>query len=89
MRFQVESIEHFHLVFLRLLETRLDRATWVVKGGVNLRAWFGSIRYSEDLDIDVIRGSVHGLTERVDKLLEAKAFRDLPRLRGAEPEPNQ
>lgn len=77
MRFQVESIEYFHLVFLRLLETRLDRANWVVKGGVNLRAWFGSVRYSEDLDIDAIRGSVHGLTERVDKLLEAKAFRDL------------
>ncbi|HLA77945.1 MAG TPA: nucleotidyl transferase AbiEii/AbiGii toxin family protein, partial [Vicinamibacteria bacterium] len=48
---------------------RLDRASWVVKGGVNLRAWFGSLRYSEDLDLDLVRGSVLSLREKVDKLL--------------------
>ena len=77
MRTQAQHIEYFHLVFLRLLESRLDRASWVVKGGVNLRAWFGSLRYSEDLDIDVVRGSVHRLTDKVDKALAAVAFRDL------------
>jgi predicted nucleotidyltransferase component of viral defense system len=74
---QIQRTEYFHLVFLRLLESRLDRASWVVKGGVNLRAWFGSLRYSEDLDIDAVRGSVHRLTDKVDKLLAAVAFRDL------------
>ncbi len=77
MRTQTQHIEYFHLVILRLLESRLDRGSWVVKGGVNLRAWFGSLRYSEDLDIDVVRGTVHGLTDKVDKALAAVAFRDL------------
>ncbi len=77
MRTPIEQIECFHLVFLRLLESRLDRASWVVKGGVNLRAWFGSLRYSEDLDIDIVRGSVHRLTEKIDKLVSSSAFRDL------------
>ena len=35
---------------------------------MSLRAWFGSRRYSEDLDIDVVRGQTHVLEEKVDKL---------------------
>lgn len=77
MRLQVQQIECFHLVLLRLLESRLDRATWAVKGGVNLRAWFGSLRYSADIDLDVFGGSVHGLREKIDKLLAANPFRDM------------
>ncbi len=60
-----------------MMETRVDRALWVVKGGVNLRGWFQSLRYSEDLDIDVLGGSTHTLRDRVDKLLAASALRDL------------
>ena len=60
-----------------MLESRLERKNWIVKGGVNLRAWFGSARYSEDLDLDLVRGSVHSVQERVDGALAAKAFRDL------------
>lgn len=78
----IQHIEYLHLVFLRLLESRMDRRSWVVKGGVNLRAWFGSLRYSEDLDIDVIRGTVFQLSEKIDKLLSAPALRDLLRLHG-------
>jgi predicted nucleotidyltransferase component of viral defense system len=59
------------------MESRIDRARWVVKGGVNLRAWFGSLRYSEDLDIDVVRGTSESLRERVDQLLAAKTFREM------------
>lgn len=77
MRPPIQHVECFHLVLLRLLESRVDRATWVVKGGVNLRAWFGSLRYSEDLDLDVVRGSSHALRERVDKLLASTVFRDM------------
>jgi predicted nucleotidyltransferase component of viral defense system len=62
---------------LSLLARRIDRAGWVVKGGVNLRAWFGSRRYSEDLDIDAVRGQPHVLEEKVDKLLESRPFVDL------------
>jgi predicted nucleotidyltransferase component of viral defense system len=84
MRSLLQHVECFHLIFLRMLEVRLARAQWVVKGGVNLRAWFGSLRYSEDLDIDVLRGSAHSLREKVDKLLESAAFRDLLAAQGLE-----
>lgn len=76
-RSHIQHIECFHLVLLRLLEVRIDRATWVIKGGVNLRAWFGSRRYSEDLDIDVVRGQRHTLTEKFDKLLGSSALTSL------------
>ena len=84
MRLPIQLVECFHLVLLRMLESRVERATWVVKGGVNLRAWFGSIRYSEDLDIDVVRGSVHSLRERVDKLLASTAFGEMLAAQGLE-----
>lgn len=73
----IQSIEAFHLAFLRILEVRLDRSHWIVKGGVNLRAWFGSRRYSEDLDIDAVRGQSHVLREKVEEVLESRPFRDL------------
>jgi hypothetical protein len=77
MRLPIQHVECFHLVLLRMLESRLDRGSWVVKGGVNLRAWFGSLRYSEDLDVDAVRGSPHALAERMDALLLARPFHDL------------
>jgi predicted nucleotidyltransferase component of viral defense system len=76
-RLPIQYVECFHLVLLRLLEARVDRSTWVVKGGVNLRAWFGSHRYSEDLDIDVVRGQPHLLRAKVDKLLASSSFANL------------
>jgi hypothetical protein len=80
----IHQIECFHLLFLRMLEARLDRALWVVKGGANLRAWFGSLRLSEDLEIDIVRGSVHSLREKVDRLLASQAFRDMLAAQGLE-----
>lgn len=77
MRTHVQHVEAFQLALLRILEARLDRANWVVKGGVNLRAWFGSRRYSEDLDLDVIRCPQHLLRERVDKVLHSSPLADL------------
>lgn len=75
----MQAVEAFHLVFLRALEAKVDRSHYVVKGGVNLRAWFGSLRYSEDLGVDVLRGEVFELREKVDAVLLAPAFRGLLR----------
>lgn len=69
----------FHLLFLRALETRLDRKCYVVKGGANLRSWFGSARYSEDLGLDAVSGEPHALREGVDKVLTSAAFQTLLR----------
>jgi predicted nucleotidyltransferase component of viral defense system len=82
MRLPLQHVECFHLLLLRMLESRLDRSRWVVKGGVNLRAWFGSLRYSEDLGLDVLGGGAHSLREKLDRLLAATTFRDLLRAQG-------
>jgi predicted nucleotidyltransferase component of viral defense system len=67
-----------------MMEARLNRATWVVKGGVNLRAWFGSRRYSEDLDLDAVGGAPHALRERFDKILLGRPLEDLLTSQGLE-----
>jgi predicted nucleotidyltransferase component of viral defense system len=73
----LQHVECFHLCLIRVLEARLNRATWVVKGGVNLRAWFGSRRYSEDLDLDAIGSAPHVLRERFDAVLASRTLGDL------------
>ncbi len=77
MKSQVQHIESFHLSLLRMLEARLNRANWVVKGGVNLRAWFGSRRYSEGLDLDVIKCAQHVLRERFDRVLLSRPLAEV------------
>jgi hypothetical protein len=48
-----QYVELFHLLFLRQLASGEDRSLIALKGGCNLRFFFGSIRYSEDMDLDV------------------------------------
>jgi predicted nucleotidyltransferase component of viral defense system len=84
MRPPVQHIEAFHLSLLRMLEARVNRANWVVKGGVNLRAWFGSRRYSEDLDLDVVKGAPHVLREGVAKVLLSRPLAELLATQGLE-----
>lgn len=45
--------EAFHLEFLRSFGRKLAADRYCLKGGVNLRLFFRSIRYSEDMDIDI------------------------------------
>ena len=46
-------VEQFHLLFLAQLARRVKPALFVLKGGCNLRFFHGSIRYSEDMDLDL------------------------------------
>lgn len=78
-RLPIQDVEVFHLLFLRALETRLDRRSYVVKDGVNLRSWFGSARYSEDLDLDAVSVEPYVLGDIVDQVLASAAFRTLQR----------
>lgn len=66
-----EAIEVFHLLFLRAFGGRADRALYVLKGGCNLRFFHRSIRYSEDMDLDIRTMSVATLRNSVDRVLEA------------------
>mgnify|MGYP003338539853 CR=1 FL=1 len=50
----------------------------------NLRFFFGSVRYSEDLDLDVQRVPTRTLRGRVDGLLESPRFLNPLRAAGIE-----
>jgi predicted nucleotidyltransferase component of viral defense system len=67
----VQVIELFHIALLDVLPKRVDRRRYVLKGGANLRFFFGSLRYSEDLDLDLSGESSWRLREKVDAILDA------------------
>ncbi|MXY65585.1 MAG: nucleotidyl transferase AbiEii/AbiGii toxin family protein [Gammaproteobacteria bacterium] len=67
--------EVFHFCFLQRLLRTSDPGLYLLKGGVNLRFFFLSPRYSEDMDLDVIAGSVATLKKNGYKILEDAAFR--------------
>jgi predicted nucleotidyltransferase component of viral defense system len=69
-----QVIEFFHLAFLQVLQARLDQARYVVKGGTNLRYFFGSVRYSEDIDLDAVDIEPWKLEQRVDQVLASPAL---------------
>ena len=71
----VQLREIFHLVFLRALVRSVPLSTFALKGGVNLRFFFGSIRYSEDMNIDVSGLVVNALSEKVIKYLNRQGWR--------------
>ncbi len=67
--------EVFHFYFLERLLKLSDPGLYILKGGVNLRFFFKSPRYSEDMDIDVLAGSVQTLRKNGYKILNDAAFR--------------
>src|SRR5207248_3307981 len=69
-----QAVELFHLHFVRLLCSGPDKDRFPIKGGCNLRFFFESVRYSEDIDIDVVRIPVHALKEKVNRILEGPAL---------------
>lgn len=66
------AVELFHLHFIRILAVGRDKVSYPIKGGGNLRFYFGSIRYSEDLDLDVRDVARHVLKERVESILRSQ-----------------
>jgi len=66
--------EIFHFLFLERLLKIADPRLFVLKGGVNLRFFFASPRYSEDMDLDVLAGSVATLRKNGYRILEDPAF---------------
>jgi len=66
--------EIFHFLFLERLLKIADPRLFVLKGGVNLRFFFNSPRYSEDMDLDVLGGSVATLKKNGYRILEDPAF---------------
>jgi predicted nucleotidyltransferase component of viral defense system len=78
----LQKREVFHLTFLRALGRSAPPSTFVVKGGCNLRFFFGSIRYSEDIDLDASGVPVHLLRDRVMAILQSSGLVDTLRTFG-------
>lgn len=72
----LQTREIFHLEFLRWLIRALPADCYVLKGGVNLRLFFRSIRYSEDMDLDVTGVGVERVKKTVTDILSARGFSD-------------
>jgi predicted nucleotidyltransferase component of viral defense system len=71
----IQLREVFHLHFLERLLKVTDPALFVLKGGVNLRFFLNSPRYSEDMDLDILGGAPVTLRKNVYKILEDASFR--------------
>lgn len=71
---QLQLRELFHLEFLRWFGRKVKAEFYALKGGANLRFFFQSIRYSEDMDLDVRTIPVEKLTTTVMDILNTRSF---------------
>ncbi|HXV62747.1 MAG TPA: nucleotidyl transferase AbiEii/AbiGii toxin family protein [Vicinamibacteria bacterium] len=75
-------VEAFHIAFLRAFASSVSADHFAIKGGCNLRFFFGSERYSEDLDVDIHQEPVHQLQEKVMSILESGGLNTTARTYG-------
>lgn len=68
--------EIFHLEFLRYFVRKIKVGYYALKGGTNLRFFFHSFRYSEDMDLDIFEVKVGLLRDIVIDILQSKTFSD-------------
>jgi hypothetical protein len=69
--------ELFHLEVLRRLAQKLKPGQYALKGGVNMRFFFGSQRYSEDMDIDVKIVGGHVLRDAVMGIVTSPSLKEM------------
>ena len=79
-----QYVELFHLLFVSQLVRKLDKRFYALKGGCNMRFFFKSPRYSEDIDLDVHGISVDVLRTKVNSILNSKPFTDILQVRDIE-----
>jgi predicted nucleotidyltransferase component of viral defense system len=77
-----QSVELFHLILLSHLGRKLDKQKWALKGGCNLRFFFRSPRYSDDMDLDVQGIPVDVLRDKVKSIISGKPFQTILEIRG-------
>ena len=70
----LQQREVFHLEFLRWFGRKVDPEHYALKGGANMRFFFGSIRYSEDMDLDLSEIRVDIIQDIVLKILNTRDF---------------
>jgi len=80
----LEAREAFHVLVLHQLADAVPAGTLVLKGGVNLRLFFGSRRFSEDLDLDLDRRARVTFVSAVHETLTGAWLRSRLRALGIE-----
>lgn len=79
-----QHVELFHLLFLNQLGRKIDKKLFVLKGGCNMRFYFHSIRYSEDMDLDIQTIAKETLLKNVNQILSAVPFKSILQANGLE-----
>lgn len=79
-----QCVELFHLLFLCQLGRKVDKKLYALKGGCNMRFYFKSIRYSEDMDIDIQIINKDTLFKNVNNLLSSAPFNNILQAHGIE-----
>lgn len=79
---RAQAIELFHIAFLDVFSKRVDGSHFVLKGGANLRYFFGSLRYSEDIDLDTGELAAYLVKEKVETILSSGPLPLLLRTKG-------
>jgi hypothetical protein len=77
-----QSIEVFHLLLVSHIGRKLDQKKWSLKGGCNLRFFFRSPRYSDDVDLDVQGIPVSVLREKINSIISGRPFQAILGVRG-------
>jgi hypothetical protein len=76
----LEAREALHVLLLSKLSEGARPGSFVLKGGVNVRLFFGSPRYSEDLDLDVDPDAKRQVMRAITETLSSRWLQE--RLRG-------
>lgn len=69
--------ELFHLEFLRWFTRKVNPKCFALKGDSNLRFFFSSFRYSEDMDLDLQHIAAGKIKDIVMSILTASSFHDI------------
>lgn len=77
-------IEGFQAAFLEVATATLPVAEYAVKGGVNMRFFFGSVRSSKDMDFDYLGDRFSRWEDRVNAVFAGRVLDRLLHLRGIE-----
>ena len=72
-----QFVELFHLLFLNQLSRKLDKKCCALKGGANMRFFFKSPRYSDDIDFDIQTLRVDIIRKKINGILNSAPFHDI------------
>jgi hypothetical protein len=78
----IRFVEQFHLLFLAQLTRRVHPSLFVLKGGCNLRFFLNSVRYSEDMDLDLGDIGAQVFRSKVGEVFSSRPFAQILEARG-------